>query len=326
MNNLKINRDSVITRSSYNIGKYPFESAACYGMGQLIRKMTYLPSFLPLAVETDHGPSQRDEPTNSEYKSNAQIVFYHSKRLVDKYLENTSKKSMVYMSPFSFYRKRHILNLQKKEKKGTISFPSHSTDLIDSCFNIDNYIDLLKKLPEEFQPVDICLYYRDIEMGRHHKFLENGFDVFCAGHIYDENFISNFYQILINYKYSTSNIIGSYLFYSVDCNIPFFVHGNDPVQDNKLDDPNCEQGVYDPYELYSQMRVVRDLFQIQITNEPILISKEQKSFVDFELGIVNFNRFKFAYQVHRVCWLFFLKMKYLKIKKRIINIIKYFRQ
>lgn len=319
---LRVDHDSIIQHGVYLKDKYPYESAFCYGMGNEIRKMAFLPSFLPLAIETDHGPSQRDEPTVLEYKSN--IIFYHSKRLSDIFKEKTLRQSETYLSPFTFHRKRYAKKYTSLNRKGTISFPAHSTDLIDSTFDVLGYVKKLKELPEEYQPVDVCLYYKDIELGRHHLFLDNGFKVYCAGHIYDTSFISNFYSIIKDYKYSTSNTIGSYLFYSVDFKIPFFIYGDSPVYDNHSLDPNSEKGVYNPYFLYKQMSFVYHLFTTDLKTNPVTISKHQKEVVEFELGITHFSRIKFILQIHKICWGFTLREFLYVAKKRFtqFNIIK----
>lgn len=314
---LRVKYESIIEEKEFDNKKYPFEAPACYGMGSVIRKMASFPKNWPLAIDTDHGPSQRDEPTYLERLSNAPLMLYHSKRLVKEWEKNSKKPVSGYFSPFAYYR-RTLFTSQKTKHQGTLAFPAHSTDLIDASFGQQEYVDQLKRLPEQYHPIDICLYYKDINKGYHKFFLDNGFAVYCAGHIYDNDFIKNFYSLLSDYSYTTSNSLGSYLFYSIEMDIPFFIYGPSVVMINR-GDPNCEEGTYNPYELYSQMKRGYELFKPQNTNN-IEIKNEQREFVRAELGFEFNNRLKLAWNVYKA-WFYFKLRKLTSNPKREIKLV-----
>lgn len=259
--------------------KVIFESSECYGFGKYLRKYAFYPSFIPLFVCTDHGPSQRDVPTYIEIESAPPVMLYHSQRLVSEWRKLSVAKSEVMLSPFVFYRKSKRIE-KRIDAQGTLVFPVHSTDRIDACYDIDEYIDRLQSLPEKYHPISVCMYYKDIQNGLHEKFIRRNIDVFCAGHIYDDSFIERFYEILRNFKFTTSNHMGSYAFYSVEMDIPFFIYGKEIEMVNK-GDPNCPQGNYSPVKEFGQLKKATSIF----SNIKDHISPEQKRFVEDELGV-----------------------------------------
>lgn len=318
---LRVSYDTEIKQLFLNNRTYPEESAACYGMGPVIKQIAFLPDFFPLPIASDHGPSQRDEPTLLEYQTKAEMIFYHSQRLTEVWKKNSSKKVDIIYSPFVYYR-RYIRKKEINKKGGTIFFPAHSTDLIESEYNFKDLIQQLKDLPDFYKPVDVCIYYRDIELGRHNKFIDFGFKVYCAGHIYDEKFMENFYDILDDYDFVVSNTIGSYTFYSVEAGKPFFLIGNKVEYNNIKNDPNCREGVYDPYKLYKQMNKGYNLFKTEYSKK-VELTQEQVEYVEAELGLKDFNRFKFCFNIYLCAFSYVKKNALMKIVNKVRKIISY---
>ncbi len=263
----------------------PFWTAELYGFGLQISRYGFYPYFFPLCVYTDHGPGYYDEIPRHEKETLAPVKLYHSKKSVDLWPQSRVNEVACMYSPFIYYRRRK--NISRLDKAtGTIAFPAHSTPSIDDLEGYTDYIASLKRLPQEFHPITVCLHMHDINKGLHFAFLEAGFNVETAGNSSNQEFISNFYSIVSRFKYSTSNVAGSYLFYTVELGIPFFLHGPKPFWDNK-DDQNIGKGRYAPWEV-GYGKVVNDLFQVgdidQYTPE---ISDLQREFVAKHLGLVD---------------------------------------
>ena len=85
--------------------------------------------------------------------------------------------------------------------------------------------------------------------------------------------MKNFYQILSEHKYSSSNGMSTSGFYSVEMGLPFFIYGPDP---KKID--RSEGVIVEPNEVIKSMK---KLFAEPMTS----ITKEQKETVEFELGV-----------------------------------------
>ena len=53
------------------------------------------------------------------------------------------------------------------KRRGTVAFPSHSTHHVSVKTDDKAYANYLKGLPKKFKPVRVCMYWRDLELGRH---------------------------------------------------------------------------------------------------------------------------------------------------------------
>ena len=188
------------------------------------------------------------------------------------------------------------------DAKGTIAFPAHSTPSIDDISDVEQYTKQLLELPEEFQPISVCLHMHDINKGRHHIFEKYNIPVYTAGNCYDDRFAKRFYGIIKNFRYATSNMVGSYLFYCIEMGIPFFIYGNKQVFINHRD-PNIPKGLYDPYAEFEGRRQVRDMFSGLFTK----ISPAQKEYVETTLGLKDgLSREKMAWVLYSsfLKWIF----------------------
>lgn len=259
---------------------WKYWTSEVYSYGKHIREYGFYPPFLPLYIYTDHGADGVDEIIDHELQTDAPHMLFHYIKKVKNFKKKSQKPVNCLISPFVYYRRRNkIQNL--KTAKGTLVFHVHSTPEIDLSSNNEEYIEELKKLPEEFHPICICMHMHDIYKGAHKIFLEHGFPVYTAGNAFDQRFAERFYGILKNFKYSMSNFIGSHAFYSIELGIPFLLYGSTPVLINKSD-PNLKNGEY-KYIENSGYKESYDLF----SGWKKEITEEQKAHVEECLGVKN---------------------------------------
>lgn len=292
--------ESLCNDCNTELTKIPeFWTSEIYSFGINIRSYGFYPKFLPLIIYTDHGPAMFSEkPAPHELNSRALVQFYHDYKMVEKFKTLSKKPTFTLYSPFVYYRKKNKISLNFNSK-GTIAFPSHSTNDIENKMDWELYLQQLKELPKEFQPVSVCLHMYDIKKGLHKFFINNGFDVYTAGHTEDDKFTERFYDIIKMFKYSTSNLIGSYTFYCVEMGIPFFLHGDHPKYFN-ISDANIEIGKYETYKQTPKYKFAENLFNEIST----VISDEKKDFVNNCLGLnYGISRFKMCY----ILYCYFLK-------------------
>ncbi|MBD0260991.1 MAG: hypothetical protein ICV83_35165 [Cytophagales bacterium] len=254
-------------------------TAEVYGFGRHIREYAYYPAHLPLLINTDHGISMADEPGKTDLESKAPVQFCFSARRANAWRKLSNKPCYVMYSPFVFYRRSNRV-AQAKHAAGTLAFPAHTTPDIDDETDYEQYSQQLKALPEALQPVSVCLHYHDINKGLHKIFMKHGFPVYSAGHPQDYRFTQRFYEILRQFRYSTSNLVMSCLFYSVEMGIPHFLYGSKPLFVNK-GDTNLATGKYDPENQFPRMRQVVKMFEGIHAH----ITGEQRKLVTEELGL-----------------------------------------
>ncbi|HNW25909.1 MAG TPA: hypothetical protein PLG15_00700 [Candidatus Gastranaerophilaceae bacterium] len=309
------------TKSDRGIAKWKYWSAEVYSFGRHIRDYAFYPSAFTLYCFTDHGAGAYfDEVAKHELESDAPCQFYHSPLSVELFKKVSNKPCYTLFSPFVWYRRKNKIE-KISEAKGTLAFPIHSTHCIDLASDMEIYIEQLKALPEEFQPVSVCLHHCDINKGQYKLFFKHNIPVYTAGDMYDQNFAQRFYDILKNFRYSTSNAIGSYTYYSVEMGIPFSIYGEKLVLMNNSDS-NLEKGEC-KFQENPQYQKIYKMFE-GLNKQ---ITPEQKEFVEKHLGIYDgISRLKMA----KILYLLYLKkgnpfkdlsyaLKMIRRKRRIKN-------
>lgn len=219
-----------------------------YSQGKIFREYSGFPSWLPLNVCADHGAGDTDI-FKSELENDAYAMFSFGAEKCAAYRAASVKPCYRVMHPFVWYRRYHGIS-QDINARGTIAFPAHSVGDVRCDYQVEQYINDLKSLPEQMQPVCVCLFTIDVLHGKHKPFMERGLPVYTAGNISDIRFVDRFYEILRHFKYATSNDSGSCLFYSVEMGLPFSLYGggvsfvnegNDDVSRGKLEEFEYER-------------------------------------------------------------------------------------
>ena len=228
-----------------------------YGHDKILRAYMRLPKPFPLNVQIQHGWYGTYIP-DLETADQSGVMLVWSKRIADAWKKKTDKEVVVCGAPFVMYRQMHGIT-KAPNASGTVVFPAHSTQSFAAKYDVDDYCRQLSELPEHMQPITVCLHYRDMEQAAS-PYKKHGFKVVTAGESRqaDYGFVKNFYQILAAHKYSTSNIVGSYTFYSVELGIPFFIYGpsNEFVSNHAGGQENVlKRSEYSAmvYELFSEL-------------------------------------------------------------------------
>lgn len=261
------------------LAKWKYWTTESYSFGWNIRQYAFYPVFLPLYAYSNHGVGYyTDYITPHELNNDAPCQFYQSKDVVKLFQATSSKPCYVMKSPFVMYRQRHNIT-QVSQPKGTLAFFAHSTDAVDVQVEEETYIKKLRALPEEYHPICVCLHMHDIRKGKYKFLLESGFPVYTVGNGTDQRFAKRFYDLIRNFKYTTSNMLGSYAYYSVEIGIPFFIYGDMPVLMNH-GDANIPKGEY-KLKNNAFYQYAYNLFLTR-SNE---ITKEQQTLIENHLGI-----------------------------------------
>lgn len=264
-------------RIKRGIAKWIYWPSEVYSFGKHFRNYGFYPSILPLYIYSDHGVAVDTKVYPHELENDAQAMLVYNEEKLVNYKKKSNKPCYKSIAPFAWYRKNKKIKVLKNAK-GTLAFPSHSTPDIECEFDIKKYVEELMALPEEMQPVCVCLHMHDINKGQGKLFLEHGIPVYTAGSAFDVRFAQRYYDILKHFKYSTSNLIGSYTYYCVEMGIPFSLYGVGSKYTNNSDE-NIEKGDYNFEESDDYISANKIFEGINKT-----ISPAQKEHVEFFLG------------------------------------------
>ena len=301
--------------------KFPFKNRVSfdpiqdYGINIIVRKYLCIPKWLPLMAFMEHGWTALDGPLNSDLAVHGYpLMFVYNKRRFEAYKnsKHNCKKIIILGMPFILYRINEKIS-KISDAIGTIVFPSHSSALVKSEYDIKKICLELLELKSEFHPITICLHHED--MFQKETYTKFGFKVVTAGNNSGPMFYKYFYNILREHKYACSNVIGSYTFYSIDLNIPFFLLGEEPIHINHS---SKDINVPSKYKI-NDFSFGQEAYGYFNTGPVIHITEEQRKYVERETGIQDSpGRIALI-----ICyWLYFFQWMGVKIFRKIIRVTR----
>lgn len=262
--------------------KMQYSETQDYGFNIIIKEYAKFPKIFPLACHFEHGWTVLTDPLVTDLAVDKPLMLVFNNRRAKAWKKKSDLPVAIMGSPFCHFRKMHHIT-QKKDAKGTVVFPSHSTVNLKSNFDIKEYCKNMSNFPQEFRPITICLLWLDYQDKGADIYRKAGFSVVTSGPKVSNSleFVRNYYEILSSHKYATSNDVGSYTFYAIEMGLPFFLTGETPEMTMKegRSDPN----VSEKYKMtdFKRGRYVTALFS---TGPITKILPEQKNFVLEEIG------------------------------------------
>jgi len=200
-----------------------FEANAFYGNDRVLKRYAGIPEDRPLKVVVPHGIVFNDRYLwEGERRALLPAVLAYSGYRARAYERETAMVAMRCAVPFA-YLPRLLGEAPPAARAGTLFFPSHSSHRVTTAADFAGLAEVLVRLDERFQPVTVCIYWRDFQLGRHSPFLDRGLRVVSAGHMYDPAFLFRLYYLCQSHRYACGNHVGSSLLYAVLAGCRFFV-------------------------------------------------------------------------------------------------------
>lgn len=203
-----------------------FEPNDFYGQASLIKQFAGVPKSYSLKGVLEHGPQLSDYIWDSELNAHLPVYFPISLERARLYRETTGRECFPigfgFLYAIKLFHKIQKIRMDQEDRRGTLVFPSHSTHHVTSQFSTKDFAEYLDKLDDRFKPIYVCIYWKDYLLKKHLDYLNKGFGVVTAGHIYDPLFLIRLYDLCRQFKYSTSNDFGTHLFASVKAGCRFF--------------------------------------------------------------------------------------------------------
>ena len=250
-----------------------------YSQGKIYREYANFPEELPLNVYSDHGMDPANVVYPHELENPAYAMLTYSNHKYENFTRKRKQPCFKVPQPLIWYRNHH--NIQQKENaQGTIFFAAHSTPDVSVDYDLAWICKELKALPEQMQPVGVCLFMSDVHSGTFLKYMENGFPVYTAGHVSDWNFVDRFYELISHYKYGASNAFGSFLLYCLEMGMPFSML-NQPIEFINYTDRNLKKG-----------KIITEPLEIQVeqffSGINLEITVQQKKYVNHLMGVTDY--------------------------------------
>lgn len=250
-----------------------------YNISDIVKYLTKYPRWLYLPYNIHHGWYTAILPRQKDLKKKTYpLMLVWNKRQKENWKKSSKISVESIGAPFIHYRRKKKIS-PSINATGTLALPAHSSKNTSAKYDIDLYCKMLKNLPDKYHPITICLHYYDYNTDLKKNYHNKGFKVVTAGHVHSSNFVDKFYDILKNNKYCTSNSIGTFVLYSVELGIPFFLFGPEAKILRK-------KGHYKVGE-ESVKQQAANLFNYPKSeiNEGIRIKENQREFVLKESGV-----------------------------------------
>jgi len=199
-----------------------FEANAFYGNDRVLKAYAGLPLDQPLKAVIPHGVVFDESyvwPLEQQALLPAVLAYGENRERA--YSRATDKLVIRSAPPFA-YAAKLLEGAPPLQRAGTLFFPTHSTHHITWQADFDGMAEALLALEPKFQPVTVCVYWRDYELGRHLPFSRRGLPVVSAGHMFDPQFLFRIVHLCRAHAYAASNVLGSYVVYSVIAGCCFF--------------------------------------------------------------------------------------------------------
>jgi len=242
-------------------------------------------SFISATME--HGSYLADDyywDSDINFPFNTIIVNSNLRKNV---LSKACNKNIEVVGPYIAYAQSLLTasQVQKEKKrlgKNLLVFPMHSTHWIDVNYNIQEFIKQINHIAKEFNSVRICMYWKDILRGDYKPYKEEGFEIVCAGHIYEPHFLPRLRSLIEISDHTMSSQAGTQLCYSIYLDRPHLLYQNDSelvvhLDEIKNDTDNRAKKVADGNN-FKEIHAVFSEFSSGIT-------KEQYNVVDKYWGI-----------------------------------------
>lgn len=261
---------------------------AVYGLDWILKEYANLPYDEPLKAVIPHGIYlTEDVIIDPDATADLPVILCRSlheyrgyQKLIMKYGFN---KLVLYSACPFLYVVELLKHVPKPERKGTIFFLPHSTPYMTLQTDFEALAEELESLEDKYQPVTVCAYWSDVNLDHHVPFQQRGFKIVSAGHMYDPRFLFRFYHLCSTHRYSTSNALGSHLFYSIKSGCSYF-HLEKISCAYKTEEPNQQKYI----EKWSSVEENSDLPSL-FKFPPSERNKEQIKIADYYLGTDHFK-------------------------------------
>lgn len=191
-----------------------------YGIGMAIKRYSGYNKKINACIE--HGMYWGDYCLEFEAKNsglNGILTFGEGRYDV---LKNSADVPIHMIGPYIYYaenllNEEQINKIKKAWGKVLLVFPTHSVENFQEDFDVPlflKWIDEFKQI-HHFNTVVVCIYYKDILLGRDEEYIKKGYKVVTAGYLYDPHFLDRLNTFIEISDFAVSNSVGTHLCYCV---------------------------------------------------------------------------------------------------------------
>lgn len=205
-----------------------FQTSEFYGHAYILKRYAGVSHLLPLPFGVQHGysfiPGDYDVIGVSQHRKAEKLWVWSEQDRDDLSQVLPGIRVEAYGAPFVYLHNQLGLAAAVDTKRsGSIVFTPHSSEAVKIDGKHRDISDFLEGLDEEYHPIDICMYYKDIEHGFHDEYLKKGFNIFALSNSRNEkNFLFNFIEKSNCKKYAFVGGFSTAALYCAYLGLPVF--------------------------------------------------------------------------------------------------------
>ncbi len=250
-----------------------------YGQAAVLKEYAGLPRTYPLRLVLDHGLIFDGRPGPRAKVTDVKTVLVPS-RLRARILRTATENRVVPIGFGFLYAKalqeaRGLMPLEDSRRAGTLVYPYKTRSRYVVGFDHRAFARQLLNLPDELQPVVVCLYYLDYLNGANQAYEAEGVPVVSAGQRHDPDFLPRQYDLCRHFRYAASNFLGTNMFIAVESGCRFFFLDGPELDVRKKNPEDTTQNVEEGPVFDATYARARQLFPKPVE----AITPEQRKFI-----------------------------------------------
>lgn len=277
-----------LSRLSGYIPYYPLllnNDSNFYGVAYSLKTYSGLKS---LEITLEHGVYLGNYVPYSSFLSCTQAIVTFSDQRRKYLMRRGLDKPIISIGPYICYTSG-ILNeldfkkLKEKYGRTLLVFPSHSIRNYHVSHDLEEFIESIVALKDEFETVMVCLYYEDARKKYLvERYFAEGFICVTAGHKRDKYFLSRLRDIIELSDYTVSNSVGTHTGYCISLDKP---HEIIPQRIEHLDNKGRLSKKYRTDAEYLSLIKERDHIENAFLGRQSAITKKQRLLIDKYWGL-----------------------------------------
>lgn len=213
---------------------FPFN--AFYGHADVLRAYAGIESGAPLKVAIEHGPTLFPNAEDPDLQTRLPRYFCAAPLRARFFAEHARYDvAPVAIGPLILYARALEPEPPEPSVRRLVFFDAHSSDYLTARYDVGAAIGRLAGFRDEFDEVVVCLYWRDILLGRAEPYLRHGFRCVTAGHVFDKRFLFRLVRIIASASVVFTDRLGSHLLYALALDRPVWLDFS-PVEYELADD------------------------------------------------------------------------------------------
>lgn len=250
-----------------------------YSHATTLKKFLGLRQTYQFKFIIEHGTYFSDQVADIELESDLpSFVTYSSYRakVLKKY-----KKYTYAIGPLIHYAPHHLTREQLKREKKRLGktilfFPSHSLIGLNNEYDVAWSYKKIKSIAKGFDTIRVCIYWRDVLLGKHKFYQSKGLECVTAGHILDPLFLSRVKSIIQTADLTVSNDASSPLSYCIYMNKPHIIFYQRPKMIGKK---YFKKIMTDYWKSSPYNQIVKEFSKIQFS-----ITRKQRELMNYYCG------------------------------------------